>query len=105
MDLLATIERLHTTSVQCYGLAVKEALETTYAEEINHGRLYPNLDELIELGLVEKSELDKRTNEYELTDAGRDLLVDRLQWLAAALEADVEGSPTNRKQAAAGGDD
>lgn len=105
VDLLATIRRLQTTSVQCYGLAIKEALETTYGEEINHGRLYPNLDELIEHGLVEKRELDKRTNEYELRDAGLDLLGDRLQWLAAALEADVEGSPTNRKHAAAGGDD
>ncbi|MFB6164182.1 MAG: helix-turn-helix transcriptional regulator, partial [Haloarculaceae archaeon] len=45
-----------------YGLAIKRELETYYDSEVNHGRLYPNLDDLVEMGLVEKSELDKRTN-------------------------------------------
>ena len=46
-----------------YGLAIKRELEEYYGGEVNHGRLYPNLDELVELGFVEKSELDKRTNQ------------------------------------------
>lgn len=53
-----------------YGLAIKEQLGTWWGEEINHGRLYPNLDQLVEEGLVTKAELDKRTNEYALTDWG-----------------------------------
>ena len=53
-----------------YGLGIKRDLESWSGEEINHGRLYPNLDQLIEAGLVEKRELDKRTNEYELTETG-----------------------------------
>ena len=63
-----------------YGLAVKRELEDYYGAEVNHGRLYPNLDELVEMGLIEKSELDKRTNQYELTDDGLAVVVDALQW-------------------------
>jgi DNA-binding PadR family transcriptional regulator len=57
-----------------YGLGIKQRIEEDYREQINHGRLYPNLDELIEMGLVEKGELDKRTNSYELTEEGRSVL-------------------------------
>jgi DNA-binding PadR family transcriptional regulator len=53
-----------------YGLAVKRELRTYYYEEVNHGHLYPTLDELVELGLVEKRELEKRTNEYWMTEDG-----------------------------------
>lgn len=53
-----------------HGLAIKEALDDYYNEDINHGRLYPNLDDLVDLGLIEKGERDRRTNEYELTDRG-----------------------------------
>jgi DNA-binding PadR family transcriptional regulator len=63
-----------------YGLAIKRELEEYYGTEVNHGRLYPNLDDLVEDGLVEKSELDKRTNEYALTEAGYDALLNRFEW-------------------------
>ncbi|WP_458187797.1 PadR family transcriptional regulator [Haladaptatus sp. NG-WS-4] len=63
-----------------YGLAIKRELEDYYDEEVNHGRLYPNLDTLIERRLVEKSELDKRTNEYAITDEGIAVLLDSFDW-------------------------
>lgn len=63
-----------------YGLAIKDELEEYYGESVNHGRLYPNLDGLVEMGFVEKSELDKRTNEYALTEAGHDAIVNQLSW-------------------------
>ncbi len=63
-----------------YGLAIKRELEDYYGEEVNHGRLYPNLDALIERDLVEKSELDKRTNEYAITDHGLAVLLDLFEW-------------------------
>ncbi|QFU84043.1 PadR family transcriptional regulator [Natronorubrum aibiense] len=63
-----------------YGLAIKRELEDYYGTEVNHGRLYPNLDELVDLGLVEKSELDKRTNQYSLTDDGYEAVLDGIQW-------------------------
>jgi len=73
-----------------YGLAVKRALEEYYGTEVNHGRLYPNLDDLVEMELVEKSELDKRTNQYELTDRGLDVVVERVGWIASKFAVDDE---------------
>ena len=63
-----------------YGLAIKEALEQCGYGHVNHGRLYPNLDTLEENGLIEKSALDERTNEYALTDEAERLLADRQSW-------------------------
>ena len=73
-----------------YGLAIKRRLEDYYGTEVNHGRLYPNLDDLVEMELVEKSELDKRTNQYELTEAGHDALVDQFDWMLAKFVTDDE---------------
>ncbi len=73
-----------------YGLAIKRNLEEYYGTEVNHGRLYPNLDDLVEMGLVEKSELDKRTNQYELTDKGYEAVVDRVNWMLSKFVTDDE---------------
>lgn len=64
-----------------YGLAIKRELESYYDDEVNHGRLYPNLDELVEMDLVGKSQLDKRTNQYSLTEDGREALLGQLRWV------------------------
>ncbi len=71
-----------------YGLAIKRELEDYYGTEVNHGRLYPNLDDLVKRGFVAKSELDKRTNQYELTDEGYDLLLGELNWRVSKLITD-----------------
>ena len=73
-----------------YGLAVKRNLEDYYGNEVNHGRLYPNLDDLVEHGLVAKSAIDKRTNQYELTEEGYDLLLGELEWQASKLVTNDE---------------
>jgi DNA-binding PadR family transcriptional regulator len=71
-----------------YGLAIKRQLEEYYGTEVNHGRLYPNLDDLVEMDLVEKSELDKRTNQYELTDEGENAVLRRLNWVLSKFATD-----------------
>ncbi len=71
-----------------YGLKIKRELEAYYGTEVNHGRLYPNLDELVDLGLVEKSELDKRTNQYSLTDDGYDAVLDGIEWTLSKVVTD-----------------
>ena len=63
-----------------YGLEIKRLLEDYSGSDVNHGRLYPNLDTLIDKGYVTKGSLDDRTNSYELTAAGRDLLTNRREW-------------------------
>jgi DNA-binding PadR family transcriptional regulator len=63
-----------------HGLAVKDELETYYESDIHHGRLYPNLDTLVDKGLVEKGELDRRTNYYSLTGRGKREITARRDW-------------------------
>ena len=74
---------------EAYGLAIKAELEEYYEGEVNHGRLYPNLDDLVERGYVEKGQIDRRTNSYELTERGTDALMKRREWEDSYLE-DVE---------------
>ncbi|ELY92363.1 PadR family transcriptional regulator [Natrialba hulunbeirensis JCM 10989] len=63
-----------------HGLAIKEELENYYESEIHHGRLYPNLDTLVDKGLIEKGTADRRTNVYSVTRRGRRELEDRRDW-------------------------
>jgi DNA-binding PadR family transcriptional regulator len=75
-DLLYVISGLDRP----YGLEIKEALDDYYEKEIQHGRLYPNLDTLVEKGLVEKGELDRRTNYYDLNRRGQREITARQEW-------------------------
>ncbi|WP_435095378.1 PadR family transcriptional regulator [Halarchaeum sp. P4] len=63
-----------------HGLAIKEELEGYYESEVHHGRLYPNLDTLVDKGLVDKGQRDQRTNYYTLTRRGRRELEARREW-------------------------
>ena len=65
-----------------HGLSIKDELEEYYDGEINHGRLYPNLDELVDEGLVEKGTIDRRTNSYTLSEEGKRTLEARRKWEA-----------------------
>jgi DNA-binding PadR family transcriptional regulator len=62
------------------GLAIKDELDGYYEGEINHGRLYPNLDELVDKGFVEKGRQHDRTNSYTLTQRGERELDARREW-------------------------
>ncbi|ELZ33402.1 transcriptional regulator, PadR family protein [Halogeometricum pallidum JCM 14848] len=74
-DLLTVIAGLDKPS----GQTVKEEIEKEI-NEVNHGRLYPNLDVVVENGLVEKGQLDRRTNFYTLSETGREALENRRRW-------------------------
>jgi len=71
------------------GLSIKAEIADYYGEEINHSRLYQNLDKLVDRGLVEKRQRDRRTNEYGLTDAARDALDRRDEWVTGESEGDA----------------
>lgn len=62
------------------GLEIKEELEAYYNKEINHGRLYPNLDTLVEERLAEKISLDERSNGYSLSGRGEAHVAARQYW-------------------------
>jgi DNA-binding PadR family transcriptional regulator len=75
-DLLYVIAGLE----EPHGLALKEELDDYYESDIHHGRLYPNLDTLVEEGLVEKGERDQRSNIYALTRRGAQKIEARREW-------------------------
>lgn len=62
------------------GQDVKEEVEQYYSSEINHGRLYPNLDTLVNKEVVEKGQLDRRTNYYAISDEGQQEIEERREW-------------------------
>jgi len=64
------------------GVEVKDELDAYYESEIHHGRLYPNLETLIEKGLISKGQKDNRTNEYTLTETGAQAIEERREWEA-----------------------
>ncbi|QLG29891.1 helix-turn-helix transcriptional regulator (plasmid) [Halorarum halophilum] len=63
-----------------HGLAIRDQLEDYYGSEVHAGKLYPNLDTLVEKGLIKKGELDKRTNFYTVTQRGQRELEARRVW-------------------------
>jgi hypothetical protein len=74
-----------------HGLAIKDTLQGRYGTEVYHSRLYANLDTLTNLGLVRKTEKDRRTNIYELTDQGWEVLRRRVQWTLGCLDGETGG--------------
>lgn len=85
-DLMYVIAGLH----EPHGIAIKKELEDYYEQEIHHGRLYPNLDTLVDKGLVKKSEKDRRTNEYTMTRRGRQEIEARQDWKTQYINTDTE---------------
>ncbi|RBI60063.1 PadR family transcriptional regulator [halophilic archaeon] len=84
-DLLYVVNGLD----EPHGLAIKDDLEDYYEKEIHHGRLYPNLDTLVEKGLVEKGQVDRRTNFYTLTQRGQREITARNDWEQQYLDQDA----------------
>ncbi|WP_227377746.1 PadR family transcriptional regulator [Haladaptatus halobius] len=84
-DLLYVVKGLD----EPHGLAIKDDLEDYYDKEVHHGRLYPNLDTLVDKGLIEKSEKDRRTNIYTLTQRGQREIEMRRDWEQEYLEQEA----------------
>ena len=84
-DLLIVIAGLD----EPHGLGTKHELEDYSETEIGHGRLYPNLDTLVDKDLVEKGQRDKRTNTYALTRRGQREIEARRDWEAQYVAEEV----------------
>ena len=76
-DLLYVIAGMDRPS----GQEILDDINGYVGQPVTHGRLYPNLDTLVENGLVEKGQLDRRTNYYALTPKGRRELENRQKWV------------------------
>ena len=68
------------------GLEIKDELEKVYDGEVHHGQLYPNLNTLVEKGLVDKDEITGRTNAYHVTRRGQREIDARREWENRYLE-------------------
>lgn len=67
------------------GQDIRDQLHESGYVGINHGRLYPALDDLAEEGLIEKGELDRRTNYYQITEDGRRKLEEYREFVGVGL--------------------
>lgn len=84
-DLLFVVASLD----EPHGLAIKDELQKYYDDNVRHGRLYPNLDKLVEARLIEKGQQDRRTNEYTLSSRGKRELIARMEWQRDCCPADL----------------
>jgi DNA-binding HxlR family transcriptional regulator len=88
--VLRRIERGLTVEDVAYGLAIKRELERLREVDIvNHGRLYPNLDELVEMDLIDKQMIDRRTNEYSTTETGQQIIDQHARWVLDSVAEKV----------------
>ena len=84
-DLLYVLAELDRPS----GQEVMDRISEERNEEVNHGRLYPNLDTLVDHELVDKGQIDRRTNYYALTEKGRAALEERRKWENRYVKPDI----------------
>ena len=68
------------------GQDVKDEIEQYYRSEINHGRLYPNLDTVVNKELIEKGQLDRRTNYYAITGEGEQVIEERRELVSQYVD-------------------
>ena len=82
-DLLKTALRLAHENRHVSGQDIIREIERNREAKISYGRLYPNLDSLVEAGLLSKGSADQRTNDYQPTQLARESARRELQsWMA-----------------------
>lgn len=85
-DIMAALLRL-TDEGQALpnGLDIQRGIEAHFDIEVNHGRFYPNLGALVEMGFIHKTDgLTDREYNYFPTERGLRELEDRARWLSGA---------------------
>ncbi|MWG36196.1 PadR family transcriptional regulator [Halomarina oriensis] len=94
-DFLTALGRINGPDVS--GQDIKREAERLRGSEVTHGALYPNLRALVDAGLVDRGELNRRTNWYALTEDGRRVLkqVATVQREAAGYLALADGGREN----------
>jgi len=62
------------------GQDVKDEIEQYYSSEINHGRLYPNLDTVVNKGTRRERTTRQAHKLLRNTDEGEQAIEDRYEW-------------------------
>jgi DNA-binding PadR family transcriptional regulator len=75
-DLLFVLGHLDSSD----GVELKRELERSRYSSILSGRLYHNLDVLVDRSLIRKRDCEGRTNEYRLTPEGREEIRAHRDW-------------------------
>ena len=70
------------------GQELKSELQSEL-DRITHGRLYPNLDTLVEEDYLTQGEIDRRTNYYEVTASGAEAIRERRRWEDSYLTDEI----------------
>lgn len=80
-DLLWVIASLDAPSGQeILEAYVRSTASVGTSVNVGQSRLYPNLNTLVDKGLVTKSAQNQRANTYEITELGRTQLIERRRW-------------------------
>jgi len=92
-DLLVEIYQLDQPS----GQDIRGRMEAEHGEDVKAGRLYPNLNDLVDYGLLDKGEQDLRTNYYQITNDGQRLVEDTARYfesIGATSRVAADGGST-----------
>ncbi|MCT9095663.1 PadR family transcriptional regulator [Haloarchaeobius sp. HME9146] len=84
-NLLVVLTKMDEPS----GRDLKQEIEDSLDTSLPHGRLYRNLDTLVEKGLVEKGCIDGRTNFYEISEEGAEAIRERYRWEREHIEPEL----------------
>ena len=95
-DLIVEIYQLDQPS----GQDIRRRMEAEHAEEVTHGRLYSNLNDLVDVGLLDKGELDLRTNYYQITKDGQRLVEDTARYFESIGVTSRAAADGGREQTA-----
>ncbi|MFD1588502.1 PadR family transcriptional regulator [Halorientalis brevis] len=73
-DILQTIRRLDASQDCLSGMEIGRGLKRLRDKSISNGSLYPALGELVDQDLIVKRDIEGKSNRYELTADGEQLL-------------------------------
>jgi len=95
-DLLVEIYQMDQPS----GQDIRHRMKAEHDEDVDHGRLYPNLDDLVDYGLIDKGEQNLRSNYYQITNDGRRLVEDTARYFASIGATNPVAADGGREQTA-----
>jgi len=95
-DLIVEIYQMEQPS----GQGIRGRMEAEHGEVVTTGQLYPNLDDLVDYGLLNKGEQNRRTNYYEVTNDGRRLVEDTARYFASIGATNPGAADGGREQTA-----